>query len=96
MAIVVAVVEAGGIRLGQGIAKHRRQAEEGYLPVIGKRGEFYTLLLFSTLGMNLMASSANMIMLFLAIETALEIKNVFLLFILIRKNIFSLNIFGNW
>ena len=37
---------------------------------ISKRGEFYILLVFSTLGMNLMASSANLVMLFLAIETA--------------------------
>lgn len=33
------------------------------------KGEFYALLLVSTLGMSLMASSADMIMLFLAIET---------------------------
>ncbi|HWQ05462.1 MAG TPA: NADH-quinone oxidoreductase subunit N [Longilinea sp.] len=33
------------------------------------KGEFYTLLLVSTLGMSLMASSADLIMLFLAIET---------------------------
>jgi NADH-quinone oxidoreductase subunit N len=37
---------------------------------IGKRGEFYILLVLSTLGMTLMASSGNLIMLFLAIETA--------------------------
>ncbi|MEJ2758299.1 MAG: NADH-quinone oxidoreductase subunit N [Anaerolineales bacterium] len=37
---------------------------------ISKRGEFYILLVFSTLGMNLMASSANLVMLFLSIETA--------------------------
>ncbi len=34
-----------------------------------KRGEFYALLLISTLGMNLMASAADLIMIFLAIET---------------------------
>jgi len=33
------------------------------------KGEFFTLLLVSTLGMSLMASSADLIMLFLAIET---------------------------
>lgn len=37
---------------------------------IGKRGEFYILLVISTLGMNLMAASSNLVMLFLAIETA--------------------------
>ncbi|MDH5505717.1 MAG: NADH-quinone oxidoreductase subunit N [Anaerolineae bacterium] len=37
---------------------------------LGKRGEFYLLLLTSTMGMSLMASSADLIMLFLAIETA--------------------------
>ncbi len=36
---------------------------------IGKRGEFYILLLVATTGMSLMASSADMIMLYLAIET---------------------------
>jgi NADH-quinone oxidoreductase subunit N len=36
---------------------------------LGTRGEFYLLLLTSTLGMCLMASSADLIMLFLAIET---------------------------
>lgn len=36
---------------------------------LGQRGEFYLLLLASTLGMNLMASAADLIMLFLAIET---------------------------
>lgn len=36
---------------------------------LGTRGEFYLLLLASTMGMCLMASSANLIMLFLAIET---------------------------
>lgn len=37
--------------------------------VIGEHGEFYILLLTSTLGMSLMASAADLIMLFLAIET---------------------------
>jgi NADH-quinone oxidoreductase subunit N len=36
---------------------------------LGKRGEFYLLLLAATLGMSLMASSANLIMLYVAIET---------------------------
>ncbi len=36
---------------------------------LGKRGEFYLLLLISTIGMNLMATSADLIMLYLAIET---------------------------
>ena len=36
---------------------------------LGKRGEFYLLLLASTLGMNLMVSAADLIMLYLAIET---------------------------
>lgn len=36
---------------------------------IGRRGEFYLLLLASTLGMCLMASAADLIMLYLAIET---------------------------
>jgi len=36
---------------------------------LGHRGEFYLLLLTSTLGMILMASSADLVMLFLAIET---------------------------
>jgi NADH-quinone oxidoreductase subunit N len=36
---------------------------------LGSRGEFYILLLASTLGMNIMASAANLIMLYLAIET---------------------------
>ena len=35
----------------------------------GQHGEFYLLLLVATLGMNLMASSADLIMLYLAIET---------------------------
>lgn len=38
-------------------------------PNLGKRGEFYLLLLASTLGMNLMASAGDLIMLYLAIET---------------------------
>lgn len=36
---------------------------------LGQKGEFYLLLLVSTLGMSLMAASADLIMLFLAIET---------------------------
>ena len=36
---------------------------------LGKRGEFYILLLASTIGMNMMASAADLIMLYLAIET---------------------------
>ncbi|MEX2143874.1 MAG: NADH-quinone oxidoreductase subunit N [Anaerolineales bacterium] len=36
---------------------------------IGHKGEFYVLLLTSTIGMTLMAASADLIMLFLAIET---------------------------
>jgi len=36
---------------------------------MGKRGEFYLLMLASTLGMNLMASAGDLIMLYLAIET---------------------------
>jgi formate hydrogenlyase subunit 3/multisubunit Na+/H+ antiporter MnhD subunit len=36
---------------------------------LGKRGEFYILLLTSTIGICLMAASADLIMLFLAIET---------------------------
>ena len=36
---------------------------------LGKRGEFYLLLLVSILGMSLMASAADLIMLYLAIET---------------------------
>jgi NADH-quinone oxidoreductase subunit N len=35
----------------------------------GQQGEFYVLMLVATLGMNLMASSADLIMLYLAIET---------------------------
>ncbi|MBW8009920.1 MAG: NADH-quinone oxidoreductase subunit N [Chloroflexi bacterium] len=37
---------------------------------VGKRGEFYILLLTSTLGMSLMSAAGDLIMLFLAIETA--------------------------
>ena len=37
--------------------------------VIGQRGEFYILLIVSTMGMTLMASAADLIMLYLAIET---------------------------
>jgi NADH-quinone oxidoreductase subunit N len=37
---------------------------------IHKRGEFYTLLTISTLGMTLMAAAGDIVMLFLAIETA--------------------------
>ena len=37
---------------------------------VGKRGEFYILLVISTLGMSLMGASSNLVMLFLAIETA--------------------------
>ena len=36
---------------------------------VGRRGEAYLLLLASLIGMNLMASSANLVMLYLAIET---------------------------
>jgi NADH-quinone oxidoreductase subunit N len=36
---------------------------------VGRRGEVYLLLLAATLGMNLMASAADLIMLYLAIET---------------------------
>ena len=36
---------------------------------LGKRGEFYVLMLVSTIGMNLMASAGDLIMLYLAIET---------------------------
>jgi NADH-quinone oxidoreductase subunit N len=39
------------------------------MKVYGQRGEFYLLLLISTIGMILMASSADLVMLFLAIET---------------------------
>jgi NADH-quinone oxidoreductase subunit N len=37
---------------------------------VSKRGEFYILLVISTLGMNLMSSAGNLVMLFLSIETA--------------------------
>ncbi len=37
--------------------------------VLGKRGEAFILLLVATLGMNLMAASADLVMLYLAIET---------------------------
>jgi len=37
---------------------------------VASHGEFYALLIFSTFGMNLMASSANLVMLFLSIEMA--------------------------
>jgi NADH-quinone oxidoreductase subunit N len=37
---------------------------------IGRKGEFYILLLVSILGMNLMASAGDLVMLYLAIETA--------------------------
>ncbi len=36
---------------------------------LGRRGEFYLLLLVSTLGMNLMAAAGDIIMLYLAVET---------------------------
>ena len=36
---------------------------------LGKRGEFYILMLVSTIGMSLMVASADLIMLYLAIET---------------------------
>jgi len=39
------------------------------LPGLGKRGEYYMLMLASTLGMMLMSSSADIVMLYLAIET---------------------------
>lgn len=39
------------------------------IPHLGRRGEFYLLLLASTMGMNFMASAGDLIMLFLAIET---------------------------
>ena len=39
------------------------------LDKLGNRGEFYILMLVSTLGMGLMASAADLIMLYLAIET---------------------------
>jgi NADH-quinone oxidoreductase subunit N len=37
--------------------------------ILGKRGESYVLLVAATLGMNLMAASADLVMLYLAIET---------------------------
>ncbi len=37
--------------------------------IIGQRGEFYILLIVATMGMTLMASAADLIMLYLAIET---------------------------
>lgn len=39
------------------------------MPGIGQKGEFYILMLVSTLGMSLMASAADIIMLYLSIET---------------------------
>lgn len=39
------------------------------IPALGRRGEFYILLLVSTIGMTLMAAAGDIIMLFLAIET---------------------------
>ena len=39
------------------------------MPEIGRRGEYYLLMLVSMMGMCLMASSADLIMLYLAIET---------------------------
>ncbi len=39
------------------------------LPRLGDRGEYYLLMLSSTLGMMLMAASADLVMLYLAIET---------------------------
>jgi NADH-quinone oxidoreductase subunit N len=36
---------------------------------LGKRGEFYALMVISTIGMNLMASANDLIMLYIAIET---------------------------
>ena len=38
-------------------------------PSLAKRGEFYALLLFSTLGMSLMAAAYDLMMIYLAIET---------------------------
>jgi len=38
-------------------------------PGIGQKGEYYAILLGSTIGMNFMAASADLIMLYLAIET---------------------------
>jgi NADH-quinone oxidoreductase subunit N len=39
-------------------------------PGVGTRGEYYTLLIGSVIGMNFMAAAADLIMLFLAIETS--------------------------
>jgi NADH-quinone oxidoreductase subunit N len=39
------------------------------LPRVGRRGEFYMLMLVSIMGMNLMASAADLVMVYLAIET---------------------------
>src|SRR4030065_637075 len=39
------------------------------MSVVGQKGEFYLLMLISTMGMSLMASAADIIMLYLAIET---------------------------
>jgi NADH-quinone oxidoreductase subunit N len=39
------------------------------IEIIGRRGEFYVLLLTATLGMTFMASAADLIMIYLAIET---------------------------
>lgn len=39
------------------------------IDILGKRGEFYVLMLVATIGMNLMASAGDLIMLYLAIET---------------------------
>jgi NADH-quinone oxidoreductase subunit N len=39
------------------------------IPEISDRGEYFALLIVSTMGMNLMAASADLMMLFLAIET---------------------------
>ncbi|MBL8045883.1 MAG: NADH-quinone oxidoreductase subunit N [Anaerolineales bacterium] len=38
-------------------------------PTIGKQGEYYVVLVAAVLGMNLMAASADLIMLYLAVET---------------------------
>jgi NADH-quinone oxidoreductase subunit N len=38
-------------------------------PTLGKRGEFYALLLLSTLGMSLMSAAYDLMMIYLAIET---------------------------
>src|SRR4030066_27382 len=39
------------------------------MKLVGQKGEFYVLMLISTVGMSLMASAADIIMLYLAIET---------------------------